>query len=193
MGTPTQITDHGERGAARLLQQYKDGASIPALVRALSGSHQQIEDVLWDIRLRRAVSAAEGVQLDVLGAIVGQDREGRADAVYRVWILARVRLNKGSGRPEDLLQVFAAITQGTTALVLEEQYPAAIVLKVGWESIVPPEELASLLRLAKAAGVGAVLESATSADTSSFAFDPNGAGFGDATNGALGGTFASAF
>src|SRR5512133_111299 len=107
MGAPVHITDHGDRAAARLLQQYRDGASIPALVRALSGGLQQVEDVLWDIRLRRAVSAAEGVQLDVLGRIVGQPREGRTDAVYRIWILARVRLNKGSGRPEDLLGVFA--------------------------------------------------------------------------------------
>lgn len=193
MGTPTHILDHADRAVVRLLQQYRDGVSVPAMVRAATAPLQELEDVLWDIRLRRAIENAEGQQLDVLGAIVGQLREGRTDAVYRIWIRARMRINTGSGTPEDILQVFAAITQGSVQLVLEEQFPAALVIKVGSESIVDPAELASLLRLAKAAGVGAVLESASSADTTSFAFDPNGAGFGDATNGALGGTFASAF
>jgi hypothetical protein len=171
MGTPTHILDHADQAAARLLQQYREGVSVPALVRALSSGYQQIEDVLWDIRLRRAVSAAEGQQLDVLGRIVGQPRDGRTDAVFGIWILARVRLNKGSGRPEDILQVFAAITQGTTRLDLEEQYPAGFVLRIGANPNVPSAELATLLKTARAGGVQAIIEAPNAIPSQTFTLD----------------------
>lgn len=171
MGTPTHIADHADRAAARLTQQFREGVSVPALVRALSGGYQQLEDVLWEIRLRRAVSAAEGVQLDVLGRIVGQPREGRTDAVFRIWVLARVRLNKGSGRPEDILHVFAAITQGTTKLQLEEQYPAGFVLRIGLSPAVSAQELATLLRSARAGGVRAIVEAPNDVPANTFTLD----------------------
>lgn len=171
MGTPTHVNDHADRAAARLTQQFREGASVPALVRALSGGYQQLEDVLWDIRLRRAVGAAEGEQLDVLGRIVGQAREGRTDAVFRIWILARVRLNKGSGRPEDILTVFAAVTQGLTTLALEEQYPAAFVLRIGMSPAVSAAELATLLKSARAAAVYAILEAPNDVPANTFTLD----------------------
>jgi hypothetical protein len=171
MGTPTHILDHADQAAARLLQQYRDGASVPSLLAALCAPLQELEDVLWDIRLRRAVSAAEGHQLDVLGRIVGQPREGRTDAVYRVWILARVRLNKGSGRPEDILQIFAAVTQGLTTLELEEQYPAGFVLRIGLSPAVAAQELATLLHLAKAGGVRAIIEAPNDVPANTFTLD----------------------
>jgi hypothetical protein len=171
MGTPTHITDHADQAVARLLQQYREGVSVPALISALCAPLQELEDVLWDIRLRRAVATAEGAQLDVLGRIVGQPREGRTDPVYRIWILARVRLNKGSGRPEDILQIFAGITQGMTALDLEEQYPAAFVLRVGLSPGVAAQELASLLHLAKAGGVRAIVEAPNDVPANTFTLD----------------------
>ncbi len=120
--------------------------------------------------------------LDTIGKIVGQPREGRDDETYRIWIRARVRLNKSGGTPEDILAVFAAITQGSTKIVLEEQFPAGIVVRIGSSSIVDPVALLAILQQAKAAGVQAILEAATSIDTTSFAFDPNGAGFGTASS-----------
>jgi hypothetical protein len=192
MGTPSHILDHQERAVARLTQQFRDGASVPNLVRALTGGLQEIEDAVHAIRASRAIGIATGAQLDLIGRIVGQPREGRGDDVYRIWLRARVRLNRSSGTPEDLLSVFASITQGSTTIVLEEQFPAGFVLRVGSTSIIEPAELAALVRLAKGAGVAAIVESATSDDPDSFAFEPNGAGFDDGT-GTIGGTLAEAF
>lgn len=186
------ITDHGDQAVARLAQQFREGVSVPALVRIHAARLQALEDVFRDLLTKRWIDTAAGAQLDVLGKIVGQPREGRADDVYRIWLRARVRLNLGSGTPEDLLAIFSAITQGTATIVLEEQYPAAFVLKVGSTAVVDPVQLAAILRLARPAGVQAVLESATSNDPTSFACDPNGAGCGDVNNAATGGTLATA-
>jgi len=188
----TKITTHAEDAVARLLEQFRGGTTLPALVRAFSNQAQAAEDALWDVLVLRRLGTATGAQLDVLGRILGQAREGRADADYVLWLRARMLLNLGSGRPEDLLALFASVTQGSTTLQLEEQFPASIVLRVGSASTVDPAQAAAILQLAKAGGVRAILESATSIDTTSFAFDTNDAGYGDSTNGAVGGTYAAA-
>ncbi len=193
MTSPSHILDHGDQAVARLLEQFRSGATMPALVRALAAQAQDVEDSLWDVLVLRRLSDASGAQLDVLGRIVGQPREGRSDADYVLWLRARVRINLGSGRGDDLLAAFSLVMQGTTTLQLVEQFPAGLVLRVGSAAVVDPTQAAAILQLAKAAGVQAILEAATTIDTTSFAFDTNGAGFGDATNSAIGGTFAGAF
>lgn len=187
-----KITTHAADAVARLLEQFRTGASMPALVRTFAAQAQAAEDALWDVLVLRQLASATGAQLDVLGRVLGQPREGRADADYVLWLRARMLINLGSGRPEDLLAIFAAVTQGSTGLQLEEQFPASIVLRISSASTVDPAQAAAILQLAKAGGVKAVLEAATSIDTTSFAMDPNGAGFDDGT-GTVGGTFAEAY
>ncbi len=187
-----KITTHAADAVARLLEQFRTGTTMPALVRAFANQAQAAEDALWGVLVLRRLSNATGAQLDVLGRVLGQPREGRADANYVLWLRARMLLNLGSGRPEDLLAIFSAVVQGSTGLQLEEQFPASIVLRIGSASTVDPAQAAAILQLAKAGGVKAVLESATSIDTTSFAMDPNGAGFDDGT-GTVGGTFAEAY
>lgn len=192
MAQLAHLTDHSDQAVARLLEQFRGGATMPALVRAIAAQVQAVEDALWDVLVLRQLASATGAQLDVIGRILGQAREGRADADYVLWLRARMLINLGSGRAEDLLAVFSAVMQGSTSLELEEQFPAGLVLRVSSAAVVDPTQAAGILRLAKAAGVYAILEAATTIDTTSFAFDDNGAGFGDSTNGAVGGTFATA-
>ena len=192
MTSLAHILDHGDQAVARLLEQFRTGATMPALVRALAAQAQDVEDALWDVLVLRRLSDAAGAQLDALGRIVGQPREGRSDADYVLWLRARVRINLGSGRGEDLLAAFGLVMQGTTTLQLVEQFPAGLVLRVGSAAAVDPTQAAAILQLAKAAGVQAILEAATTLDTTSFAFDPNGAGFDDGT-GTVGGMFVTAF
>lgn len=192
MAQLAHVTTHAADAVARLLEQFRAGTTMPALVRAFANQAQAAEDALWDVLVLRQLASATGAQLDVLGRVLGQPREGRADADYVLWLRARMLLNLGSGRPEDLLAIFRAVVQGSTGLQLEEQFPASIVLRIGSASTVDPAQAAAILQLAKAGGVKAVLEAATSIDTTSFAMDPNGAGFDDGT-GTVGGTFATAF
>lgn len=192
MATLAHVTDHADQAVSRLLEPYRVGASMPALVRALSRQLQELEDVLWDVGQLRRLELATGAQLDLLGRVVGQPREGRSDEVYRLWLRARMRLALGSGGAEDILELFRMLMQGSTSIELEEQFPAGLVLRIDPSAIIDPSAAAAILDLAKAAGVRAILEAGTSVDTTSFAFDPNGAGFGDATNPSVGGTFATA-
>ncbi len=119
-----------------------------------------------------------GASLDILGKVVGQPREGRDDAIYRTWVKARVKVNRSGGTGADLVSIFTALCPGLSVR-LEERPPATFVLHIEGGAAPTPTALASLLQLAKAAGVRGILEYLNAAPTASFSFAGGpGLGFG---------------
>jgi Protein of unknown function (DUF2612) len=149
--TVQSITDHQARGAALLTEQFKHRPLITLLLKSWLAEVQQLEDAAHDLQLQRALDSATGVHLDILGALVGQVRGGRSDAVYRIWIAARALVNRSSGTTSQLLAIASKLCGDPVRL--EEQYP-------GWFTLHAEQpvgggagsEAAQLLRIAKAAG-----------------------------------------
>ena len=186
------ISDHQARAVGRLVGQYRRAKNLQSLVSVSTAEHQKLEDQLWTM-FSETVDNAAGAQLDVYGKIVGQAREGRTDAKYRLWIKTRVRINRSSGTVPEIIAVFTALVNGTSPVILAEQYPAAMTVTLGSLTFeIDPVEASSILQTMKPGGVRAVLVSPTSTDANSFGFDPNGAGFGDSTNSSTGGAMATA-
>jgi hypothetical protein len=163
------ITDHAGRAVARLATQLRGKPKMQTLVRALARQAQEIEDAAWPILLE-TVETAAGVQLDKLGRLVGQARSGRTDAGFRLWIRARVLLNRSSGTPEQILTLFTTLTAGSAARVVnEEQYPAGFVLRA-LGPLDEPRALADVLHAAKLGGVRAILEHLHTQPAAAFSF-----------------------
>jgi hypothetical protein len=163
------ITDHAGRAVARLATQLRGKPKMQTLVRALARQAQEIEDAAWPILLE-TVETAAGVQLDKLGRLVGQARSGRTDAGFRLWIRARVLLNRSSGTPEQILTLFTTLTAGSAARVVnEEQYPAGFVLRA-LGPVDEPRALADVLHAAKLGGVRAILEHLHTPPAAAFSF-----------------------
>lgn len=90
---------------------------------------QDIEYALSDLELKRAVSTAEGTQLDRVGDTVGQPRLGAIDSVYRASILLKIILNTASGDPETVIAYLKRITNSSNVLCIET-YPAGVLYDV---------------------------------------------------------------
>ena len=135
-----QITDHAAQAKARLLFQYQGKANIEALLDSLGGQQiQDLEDILFDVNTRLDIDNSEGVQLNNIGLIVGQPRNGQDDITYRLFLKAKAGVNVSEGDIERVLSVWKIITGGTI-VQLTESYPAAVELS----SDVPvPDALAS--------------------------------------------------
>lgn len=159
------------------LRSPDPGSVLERLVSLATAEHQVIEDVLWQM-ISETIDSASAAQLEVYGDLVGQPREGRDDATYRLWIKTRVLINRSDGTPEDIIRVFDALVARTASIVLEEGFPAGFVVRLGSTSNLDPSHAGAILQKMKPGGVNAIFEGATSQDTTSFAFDPNGAGFG---------------
>jgi hypothetical protein len=152
-----RITDHVAAAVGRLIEQYRDKANVVALVSIFAARAQVLEDALWDLYLLRWVGSATGAALDNLGAIVGQPRQSADDEVYRLYVQARIRLNRSSGTTEDLLAVLGLVFSGE--MRLHDRPPAGFRLElVGAVDADHAAAYLALLRAARAAGVYGELE-----------------------------------
>lgn len=105
--TIAKITDHAQRAADFVLSYLDDSESVHALLAAFAAELQRLEDVAHSV-LSVTVQAAVGVELDVYGALVGLQREGLSDEVFRRLILARVAMLQAGGIAELVTNAVAA-------------------------------------------------------------------------------------
>lgn len=68
------ILDHQEVGRSRVATQYTESQKFLAYIRALLASSAEIEAVLQKVAEQVDIDLAEGVNLDVIGEIVGISR-----------------------------------------------------------------------------------------------------------------------
>lgn len=145
---------HRATALNRLLEQFKDKARLKTLVDIFAEQCQILEDVFWDLYIKRTVDDATGDQLRILGRIVGLTKGETGDDDFRVLVRAQIRVLKSRGTFKDLLGIIRlTIGTDTSTRTLKEVFPAALQLEV---LAVPSFSLVLLgraLRLAKAAGV----------------------------------------
>jgi|SRR5215204_1320545 len=160
-GDAVAATDNGEvrlhtpLALSRLIERWKADANpnLAALVSSVTDEVQDLENVIWDVIVARLPDYAEGVQLDALGRLVGQRRDGLGDASYRAHIKARIRINQSFGQARDVIAVLKLLD--TAAFHLAEEGTATF--RVFYDE--PPttaaigHELPNLIRDTRAAGV----------------------------------------
>lgn len=127
-----QITDHNEIALSRYTYQYTEADTLQALTTLWSERMQGLEDAAWSVLTERWVDAAAGVQLDELGAIVGEPRLGRTDETYREALEVRISINRSGGEPERIIEFLTRIA-GADQVLYQEAWPAKIELFVGGE------------------------------------------------------------
>lgn len=174
---PPAVVEHEAAAVARLRQWAKDRPNMLGLLAALNGQSQELEAAFQDLITLRFIDNATDNQLDVLADIVGQQREGVSDDVLRHYVRARIKLNRTSSTPEEILEII-----GLALIATNEEDPLLVINLSGagadfWlevHALQTPEHAAALLKFlvaARAAGVRGVLEWWESASASMFRFD----------------------
>lgn len=117
MPAPTEIETHKADEVARLTSRYVAAPVTSGMASALGTRAQQIEDDFWTL-LNGAILSNHPMGggpwniLDQLGAIVGVNRGGLADADYVTAIQIKIKVNTSNGHPEDLLAIVALLATG---------------------------------------------------------------------------------
>jgi Protein of unknown function (DUF2612) len=137
------------------------GNNTEKLVATLATPFQSLENALRQLLLERSIDTAVGAQLDVIGKIVGQYRNGLNDDDYRRYCRARITVNKATGVIEELITVTDLIVYDDDATYeIINNSVATVVIKIN--DIVVTEALAdiviSFLRDTVSAGVRVILE-----------------------------------
>lgn len=122
-------TDYVEEGLHSLLAQFRDSEKLRSVLQSYLEELQDREDVAQALHASLLLPDATGASLDRLGAIVGEDRRGRLDPVYRVAVGARIIKNNSSGLLSDI-GAYLRTTAGDGELIFVPSYPAAFGVEV---------------------------------------------------------------
>lgn len=176
-------TNHTTVALQRLLDQFQGLPNWEALLGAIAEQAQNLETVGEQLATLPSIADSVGAQLDNIGDLIGEPRQGFSDAVYRLHLTARVFLNKGSGTIPEILRMFATILEAPEGLRLVERFPAAFELHTEDAVAVPNDTagyLARFLTEARAAGVASRFFWSAVAPELAFGFeDSDGLGFDD--------------
>lgn len=165
------ITDHVEAAKLLLIEQFKGKPNLENFIDAFTDQVQVIEDMLQDLWTARWLDNATGIQLDNLGAIVGQARNGLSDTNYRIRIKMRIRLNFSSGLDDDIFDVLSLLLGAAPDAHYTEYYPASFITYLDtYQDTSTIEVIASVISEARAAGVNGQLVYLGAAAAASFLF-----------------------
>lgn len=167
-----------EDAVALFIDQYKEKPRLAALLATYTKSIQAAEDALWDVYFSHLIDNAEGIQLDVIGKLVGQSRIGTDDAGYRIFIRTRIRANRSRGRPDDIISVATLALDGLRFDYIET-YPASFVVDVLDPLTSYAQFIHDIIASAKPVGVGFSLHYSLDEEDETFAFSPDDVEFED--------------
>lgn len=165
---------HLARALERLAEQFKGRTKIEALITALMTAFQDVENALQQVLLERTIDTATGVQLDMLGVIVGQDRGGLSDADYRRFVRARIAVHRSKGTTSDMIRIGALIVNDPAAkFVVRTVWDAGFILEVTGVAVstATASALIAMLRAAVSGGVRILVVSSSVAPSQTFRFD----------------------
>jgi len=150
---------HSTEALARLISQFRGKPNLEAILSVVIKQVQDLENVSFELLTERYIDVAEGAQVDGFGAIVGEAREGRGDAEYKIAIKARMQLNLGNGTPEDIIQLIRGIA-GDVRVRIYEFYPAAFMAEIVDPIdplVVDPARILGIVQAGKPAGVWCIV------------------------------------
>jgi hypothetical protein len=124
--TSPVIKDQVQQGKDRLVTQWTEKVVVQGLLESYMENVQTVEDIYEQLLDERSVFTAVGVQLDVIGTLVGEARLSKTDEPYRQAILNRIATNTSKGTPESIIETLLTITTDSTVAHVFEHYPANV-------------------------------------------------------------------
>ena len=110
----------------RLLEQFKDKPNIESILTTYISEVQDLEDTYFSLLNERGINTAVGNQLDILGALVNEQRLGRDDELYRIAILTRIGINNSEGTPNEIMSLLKNI-ENATKVKMWEHFPVSSI------------------------------------------------------------------
>ncbi|MCP3685799.1 MAG: DUF2612 domain-containing protein [bacterium] len=182
-----------EKGIDRLAFQFEDSPKFIDYLEAFLVEYDELQTSGTELMDERAISTAEGVQLDICGVIVGLERpiiEGvtLGDEPYRLFLKAKARINSTNMTVDETLDILSFMIPSTSIWyrLIVSLYPTYTFTR-----ILTATEVFALTLLPDLICIDPEYVHYDEATTQSFAEDPTGLGMGTIANPATGGNLAS--
>lgn len=130
--------------------QQKSPEMVEFILSFLYQSNE-LEDLFQEMIQTKDLELATGMQLDLIGVLIGEFRNNRDDTSYRNAIKIRIGVNTSNGTIEDLITVLELLFGNDTDIIIRRDGSASITLFLGIEE--PEEDLIPLIQQTIPAGV----------------------------------------
>lgn len=137
-----------EEAESLILHQFARSPKLNGLVRCLVKPFQYVLDTIEGLHRGRYIDNAYGQRLEVLGDIVGQPRRGMSDDDYRAWINVGIKLNIGSGTPENILAILNILYRLKPNFLMHEYQPNDVVFTLLSLPMAPLKAVLDIVRSA---------------------------------------------
>ena len=148
------LKDSVEIGLGRLIDQFEEKPNVVGTLQSFLENTQNIETEAFEVNTAFDLMTAVGVQLDTIGRLVNELREGRLDDEYRSALLNRVKVNSADGTIANIIDIVASslpnLVDPIAGVNLIEHFPADIHVYV---QSVEDESLHNLIDEITPAGV----------------------------------------
>lgn len=156
------ITDFYERMIALLASQFQeslengDRTNFQKFLAAMISECYEINNVELQLLNDRWLPYAQGIQLDLLGAILGlKRRENQSDESYRDLLYIQIFINRSNATPEECIYILKYLTNATKINYFEP-YPAFFQMQTNGlpaEFLIPVDEIVPAIHSISPAGV----------------------------------------
>lgn len=155
-GLDQLLAQYGPDNAPRLRAWLATVLYGEATIGAVTGPTgvQSIEEVAYQLLALRSIYTATGVNLDVLGRLLGLERNAYAadDEIYRLLLLIKIMVNRSEATWDEINAMIVRL--GLTLVSEWEHWPAVMRTTVADMPADPAgDAIWDLFRKAKAAGV----------------------------------------
>ncbi len=182
--------DHTAAMQANLISQFQGLPNIGFWITALGAQLNDIDQAIGQLLTMLPLQGAAGAQLDALGGLLGQARDGLNDPTYQALLQAKIVQLRSQGSVENLIQILLSLAGAVSVQAIESQ-PAAISILVTGE-VTPAltnSDIVTAVYQAKPAGVLLTLNAAV--QFPAFQFDvPDSAESAGFDNGHIAGPYA---
>lgn len=144
--------------------------NIEKLLGVYATQIQELETALLEVLTETRLENAVGVQLDVIGRIVGVERGSLSDADYRSRLLVRIQVNRASGTIPEILAVVEGMLGTDQQIMLTEYFPASQIIRIADELLIGISVLGAEVERTRAGGVGTTIEYTLADDDDTFTF-----------------------
>lgn len=156
-------------GLSLLLEQFRDSEVLKGLVSSSLKQLDLLESEILAARDSMSLEKAPRFMLERIAKIVGQECSGFDTETLRLWIRARIAVNRSQATVEDLIRILRILVGQDVAVEIREHPEIAFTAFPKVVLAHKPQSVLNIIDDAKPLGVRAYLQYAT--NTPVFTFD----------------------
>lgn len=148
--------EHIVQAINHLIEAFRFGPRNQGCLAGVGAQLQELEGAYWAMYNAFDGDTATGDQLDLLGKLVGEGRQGRIDDDYRAAVKVRIKVNCSDGSLPTLLTIAEMMVVGANINASE---PAVATVSLDFEDTgtTTARTIFQMLKRAKAGGVRLIL------------------------------------